>query len=293
MPEVNANQFNTPMLTRKSNIMRPVLTKQPDQPGRLFSLENIHLVPQYKWGRSATREAPTEPMWKENPNQMAIPGMEEHAHPGARLLTQGYMFSASSANVTKSSTLQVHDAADADTSHVLHSPKGYLPTKDLYKHTNSMEPQFNQEEHSHLVWNDDPSNDVGEIRSAHTNRAHQSKGLATTLYGMGRKLGRTMPEHSANRSYAGTAFAHASSKVHGGYVPTSNEDENDALNEHLEAYDDDDESQSDAMNSWEPPEGAYYPTPHTTRQQAFKAGTTVNRADEPYESGNRPHARYQ
>ena len=290
MPEVNANQFNTPMLTRKSNIMRPVLTKQPDEPGRLFSLENIHRVSQYTLSRSATRKAPTEPMWKENPNQMAIPGMEEHAHPGAHLLTQGHMFSATTTNSENVLALHVHDAADVDTSHVLHSPKGYLPTKELYNHT-PMEPQFNKREHSRLTWDDRAHNDVGEITGAYTdNVAHQSKGLATTLYGMGRKLGRTMPEHSDERSEAGSRFARASSRVHGGYVPASLIEEEESLQEHQDQYDSDDESQSYAMDSWEPPEGEDYPVPHATRHEAFKAGTKVNRPWEPYESGNKRHA---
>ena len=129
--------------------------------------------------------------WNQNPNQMALPGTEHLSHPGAHLLSQGYQF-----------TSGVH--ADRNEL-ILHRPT--RPSNHV----------------SYMLW-DKPGgfgNAGGEIGMVHTKDAYLKKGLASTLYGMARRMGSEPIHHSSTRTPEGDAFAHSSAKRWGGVVPTS------------------------------------------------------------------------
>lgn len=126
--------------------------------------------------------------WKSNPNQMALPGMEEQAHPGAVYLKQGYSF---------------------DT-HV-----GGPTVRLRAKHPTAI-----QGAAASLRW----SSSSGEIEGVGTRVSHQGKGLATALYGMGRTMTKRKPQHSPIRTAEGDAWAPKASAKYGGRIPKMSHD---------------------------------------------------------------------
>lgn len=140
---------------------------------------------------------------KANPNQQALPGMENVSHPGAALLKQGYHFEHHSIPADH------FDPAARGSHHVIEaiSPIG----------TQAAE----------LNWPDtkQPSNSYGkglgqgEISWAGTEAPYRGQGIATTLYGIGRTMARVKPRHSKLRSEAGDAFAAKSAAQYGGRLP--------------------------------------------------------------------------
>ena len=121
--------------------------------------------------------------WKNNPNQMALPGMEEHSHPGALHLAQGYHFD---------------------------TYVGKQAVRVRAKH-----PDIVQGAAASLRW--DKSS--GEIGGVGTRESHQHQGLATALYGMGRTMTRVKPQHSPIRTDEGDAWALKASAKYGGRIP--------------------------------------------------------------------------
>jgi hypothetical protein len=134
---------------------------------------------------------PKEPKvkWKMNPNQMALPGMEEHAHPGATLLSQGYRFEPEENQYA----IRIHAYDDYSSSKNPAASLSWWKPKDF----------------------------GGEIQMVETRGEHRGRGLANALYGMGRDLSNVKPEHSPDRTAQGNYFAFAASKKFGGKVPAN------------------------------------------------------------------------
>lgn len=164
MPEVNAQQF-------KFNREEP--GPASNEMARLSRLRKS----------DPTIGAPRRQFWNSNPNQMALPGMEEHAHPGAVHLAQGYHFrTVASPSVVKVSAEH----------------------PDTYKSSAA-----------HLRW----AANNGHIEGVMTAQSHRHKGLATALYGMGRTMTAVPPEHSPMRTPDGDAWAPKATAKWGGHVP--------------------------------------------------------------------------
>jgi len=146
--------------------------------------------------------------WKENPNQMALPGMEEHAHPGTPLLAKGYHFKA-----------EKLDFSDEDTS--ADDPDSEAASLTAYR------PGENPQEHEpvgELTWRSKETNTSGgshfprgEIAWVESREPKQ--GIASALYGMGRQMAAVKPEHSAYRTPEGDDWAPRVSAKYGGRVP--------------------------------------------------------------------------
>ena len=140
-------------------------------------------------------EVNRQQFWKANPNQMALPGMEEHAHPGAKVLAQGYRF--------------VRGRNRENSVRVLKLNKGHDTVSGL---------AWGDDEGSHGMY-DDPHR-KGEIVMVHTDDAHRRQGLASTTYAVARQMARVKPQHSDERTPEGNAWAHAVTKKHGGRKPS-------------------------------------------------------------------------
>ena len=138
--------------------------------------------------------------FKQNPNQMALPGLEEHSHPLASALAQGY-------------TAKHHVENGSQLGHVLslsHEAEGGIEASSLeWAHDNS------RYKHSYGVG----GYKKGEIIMVETNRRHEGKGLASGLYGFARQNARIKPQHSPERTSAGNSWANAVSDKYGGSVP--------------------------------------------------------------------------
>ena len=130
-----------------------------------------------------------------SPNQFALPGMEEGAHPTAKLLTKGYSFHLSSA--------QKYRYDHMEHVHTLSAEHESLPGHEA----------------AGLDWagsKDEGSYYPGEIKLVQTANRHLHRGLATALYqtAVGTNLGKdTRPVHSPTLTDDGQAW---SQKV-GGY----------------------------------------------------------------------------
>jgi hypothetical protein len=122
--------------------------------------------------------------WKANPNQMALPGLEEHAHPGAVHLAQGYRF-----------RVETNTDPQNRTGFSLYA---FNPQKRMA---------------AELHW--------GSVRGriGWVEAHERGKGLASALYGMGRTMASVKPQHSPVRSRSGDKWAKAVSKRYGGRVP--------------------------------------------------------------------------
>lgn len=128
---------------------------------------------------------------KANPNQMALPGMEEHSHPGARALSQGFHFTV-----------------------------GHWGSDGNYGEIGAVHEDWGDQNVAELNWRQkNHSGPKGEITWVHTNPEHQGQGLATALYGIGRTMARVKPKHSTDRSDEGEAWAPKASAKYGGRVP--------------------------------------------------------------------------
>jgi hypothetical protein len=136
-----------------------------------------------------------------NPNQFALPGMEQHAHAGAELLAKGLSFDYRS-TVSRSGTSTDHE-------HRLSAQDKSLPWQDR--------------EVSHLKWagsEDDYSGYPGEIIYVGTKQTQRGRGIASALYGMATDPNvatgnDTVPLHSTTRTVDGYNW---SAKV-GGWDP--------------------------------------------------------------------------
>lgn len=143
--------------------------------------------------------------WKANPNQMALPGMEDLSHPGAVALSQGYRF------VRKGNSDRAQVAAHLSTDY---------PGED------TRPPHRRQDSVAQLTWaksNEaytmDADLNKGEIEQVYTDEEHSRKGLASALYGIGRTMARVKPQHSWNRTPDGDVWAQSVSKKYGGRIP--------------------------------------------------------------------------
>jgi hypothetical protein len=128
---------------------------------------------------------------------MAMPGMEEHAHPGAVHLAQGRIFHAN--RNADSVQLTVGPA----------NPRASTGTASLTWATKPIQGDGWHAESYH----------TGEIKMVETPPRSRRKGLASALYGIGRQMTSVPPIHSANRSDMGDLWAPAVSKKYGGHVP--------------------------------------------------------------------------
>lgn len=137
--------------------------------------------------------------WKANPNQMALPGMEDHAHPLAHHLADGYHFEAKA--IGPADARQVRLSAN---------------------HTDR--PNANNEHASQLEWHatsGDMLHKRGEINWVETDWNHSERNLGSDLYGFARHHAQIKPQHSVQRSYGGDVFADRSASLYGGRVPAS------------------------------------------------------------------------
>ena len=122
--------------------------------------------------------------WKANPNQMALPGMEDLSHPGAHVLAQGYHF---------------EHTVDEFGTRSLWAMKGtHLGGYLQWQQHEDYEPR-------------------GEIQMVKTE--DRGRGLASSMYGMGRTMARVKPVHSIVRSRLGNEWAHKVSERYRGRIP--------------------------------------------------------------------------
>lgn len=129
---------------------------------------------------------------------MALPGLEEHSHPGARLLSQGYRFS--------------HE--------VIPGEEGENPEISVVRavHPDPAKPSWN-----HLQWMSDKTG-RGEILQVEVNQEDERhQGVASAMLGVGRELAHIKPQHSPTRTPAGEGWARATAKRFGGRVPPRSE----------------------------------------------------------------------
>jgi hypothetical protein len=162
--------------------------------------------------------------WKANPNQMALPGLEEHSHPGARVLAQGFRFEHHDEDVGASSGQDAH-------SHSLlvvpHTDATQRLVHGLDAHHYGLPYSENPKAAANLMWasgRDSPRNGLssGEIGMVETAPGHTRKGLATSLYGVGRTMARIKPKHSVVRTREGDKWARTTTAKYGGRVPKKN-----------------------------------------------------------------------
>ena len=139
--------------------------------------------------------------FKANPNQMAFPGMEEHAHPGAKALAEGYSFHF---NAVPDPTTKTRNAHLLELS--LQKP-GEPPASTL-NWVDLKQPDFEL--------------GPGEISMVETRPGEEGKGLASALYGVGRTMARIKPRHSTKRTQSGDRWARSVSQKYGGRVPKKN-----------------------------------------------------------------------
>jgi hypothetical protein len=160
--------------------------------------------------------------WKSDPNQMALPGLEEHGHPGARVLAQGFRFEHQTKNIggnpdAKEHTLALvpHSKGQQRLVHGLDAQHYGLPYHDNPKTAASL---------SWASGKDAPRIGLssGEIGMVETADGHKGKGLATSLYGVGRQMARIKPRHSTSRTKDGQQWAQKATDKYGGRVPKKN-----------------------------------------------------------------------
>ena len=128
--------------------------------------------------------------WKANPNQMALPGMEDISpNPAAPHLARGYHVVAGH-DPYDGSFLQIRKPGTAG---------------------------------ARLDWSTLPLSNrtrpSGEIQMVKTGPGEERQGLATALYGIGRTMARVKPQHSVVRTRRGDSWALKASASYGGRVP--------------------------------------------------------------------------
>jgi hypothetical protein len=200
MPEVNKKQFKQFEQTALPGI----------DPGPVDHMSDVF----YKKPEERKVE------WKMNFNQMALPGMEEHAHPGSTLLTQGYRFEPK----------EVRDTIRINAYH----------DDNIKKNKEGEEDEEPEKPVAHLTWWK-PEDSNGEIEMVKTENEHRGRGLANALYGMGRDLSSVKPEHSPSRTRHGNYFAFGASKKFGGKVPANDYSFFHFNEEYPEGYDPDED----------------------------------------------------
>jgi hypothetical protein len=139
--------------------------------------------------------------WKANPNQMALPGMEELSHPGAMHLAQGYHFK--SMHTSETELMTAH-----------HPQWGEQELAALDWRRKGTYPEWSDEGWLH-------HRPRGEITWVKTNDSADSekKGLATAMYGMARTMTRVKARHSTDRTSQGDQWTPKSAAKYGGPVP--------------------------------------------------------------------------
>lgn len=141
-----------------------------------------------------------------NPNQMALPGMEELSHPGAKVLAanpDGMFFHQGpdeySKNASISFGLENGESYD-DNAEAMR--KDYIGV-------------------ANMKWNAGPKREPGpvergEIENIHVDSAYRRQGIGTAMWGIGRQmLPYVKPQHSVDRTEKGDAWA----KSVGGKLP--------------------------------------------------------------------------
>jgi len=144
---------------------------------------------------------------------MALPGLEEHAHPGAKLLSQGWHF--------RTDTIPL----GANTYHQLSAEPSHHVTTDPWAETVGGSLVHEHFPGAVLQWSGGgPGSGYkkGEIAMVETAPSHSHQGVASALYGMGRSMARLKPQHSSERTPEGDAWARSVSKRYGGRVPKVN-----------------------------------------------------------------------
>ena len=162
-------------------------------------------------GPPATRNLAKRQFFKENPNQMALPGLEEHAHAGAPILAQGLRIEHRVADN--------HDLTNMAGTHTL------AAVDDSTEYSERAAPHLRTA--AKLTWNAGTEKDTnagykrGEITGVFTQERQRQKGIATQLYGVGRTMMKNVPkpEHSPTRTPDGDKFAEKSSGKYGGKIP--------------------------------------------------------------------------
>lgn len=147
---------------------------------------------------------------KADPNQQAMPGMENLSHPGAALLSQGYLFDHESQPFQN---LNGDSRPGAGSHHFLNvmTPEGH--------HAGSMSwTEGNEKRVIGSRWGHSP----GEISGIEVSSDHQGRGIATAMYGIGRQMARVKPRHSTARTGEGDAWARTTTDRFGGQVPKKN-----------------------------------------------------------------------
>lgn len=138
-----------------------------------------------------------------NPNQFALPGMEDVSHPGAKLLSQGYHFMPE------------------------HGPNIHYDFDDYTSHeTNNLRVRDKDDMFvGSLSWNGrkkTPGYNPGEIKMIHVAPEYQRKGIATAMFGVARNLPKpfSKAQHSPDRTEDGEAWARTT-KAKGVKLPKS------------------------------------------------------------------------
>jgi hypothetical protein len=147
-------------------------------------------------------EVSSNQFFKANPNQMALPGLESHSHPGAHALSQGFTFSHElyKSKVNKEHQTHILDLKGED------SPGG-------------------QSRVSSLEWAAKARRGYkkGEIEQVNTSGLERGKGLASALYGVAHEMTTLPPQHSANRTEVGNVWAHSVNKKYKQHMPERKE----------------------------------------------------------------------
>lgn len=141
--------------------------------------------------------------WKSDPNQMALPGMEEHSHPGARLLSQGYHFEHEAMEIPGGAWN--HESHPIEHTLSTMTPEGHTAGKLSWVHGNAPAVGLSP----------------GEISMVETHGPRHT-GIATAMYGVGRQMARVKPRHSTIRTAAGDGWAKTTVAKYGGRVPKKN-----------------------------------------------------------------------
>lgn len=149
--------------------------------------------------------------FKANPNQMALPGMEDVSpNPMAHLLTKGYTVEHMMNSTSGMHTLALHHP-EAKTEYVTGFP-GDVAALTWAGSAKEMP--------RHMAYHYRGGYSPGEIAMVQSHT--QGQGHATALYGVGRKLTRVKPRHSVERTHEGDRWAKIATEIHGGRVPKKN-----------------------------------------------------------------------
>lgn len=111
--------------------------------------------------------------WKSNPNQMALPGMEEQSHPGAKLLAQGYAFRTHSTDMGGGQMQHEINAVHPD----LEGDARAITPHMTFGLDKGVASSLNWAGSGYRSGDESP----GEIGMVETGRGLEHQGLATTL----------------------------------------------------------------------------------------------------------------